>query len=175
MWNWRALTVRAVATRAAVNQRTVYRHFPSERALRDAVFARLQDEAGVEVEHLRLDDLQAVTARILEYVSTFPHARRSPLDPTLAEAAARNRAALLDAVRPHADGWSEPDTTLAAAMLDVQWGVASYERLVADWGAAPEDAIRAVTWVQGLIEDAIRDGRRPSARPTGGSDTRSTA
>jgi hypothetical protein len=42
-------------------------------------------------------------------------------------------------------------------MLDVLWSVGSYERLVADWGLAPDDAIAGVTWVIGLVERAIRE------------------
>ena len=41
-------------------------------------------------------------------------------------------------------------------MLDVLWSVASYERLVVDWDLDPHDAIAGVTWVIGLVEDAIR-------------------
>ena len=43
------------------------------------------------------------------------------------------------------------------------WSVASYERLVVDWDLDPEAAIRGVTWVIGLVEDAIRRDRRPSS------------
>ena len=49
-------------------------------------------------------------------------------------------------------------------MLDVLWSVGSYERLVADWELDPEDAIRGLTWVIGLVEDAVRAGRAPGAR-----------
>ena len=42
-------------------------------------------------------------------------------------------------------------------MLDVLWSVASYERLVVDWDLDPKDAIRGVTWVIGLVEDAVRE------------------
>src|SRR5215831_19683750 len=41
-WNWRELTVRAVAKRAGVSERTVYRYFLSERELRDAVLRQLE-------------------------------------------------------------------------------------------------------------------------------------
>ena len=51
--------------------------------------------------------------------------------------------------------------TIAAAMLDVLWSVVSYERLVADWELDPKEAIRGVTWVIGLIENAIRNGPPP--------------
>ena len=161
VWNWSALTVRAVAERAGVNERTVYRHFADERELRDAVLARLQEEARVDIEGLELSDLQEVTARIFEYVSSFPLEPRTPSDSTLSAAGRRNREALLAAVAQAAPDWSPNHRALAAAMLDVLWGLASYERLVAEWGLDPKEAIRGVTWVIGLIEDAIRHGRRP--------------
>jgi hypothetical protein len=53
------------------------------------------------------------------------------------------------------------DRTLAAATLDVLWSVASYERIVVDWQLEYDDAIRAFTWVIGLVEEAIGEGRRP--------------
>ena len=55
-WHWNALTFRAVAERAGVGERTVYRHFPTERHLHDAVMARLEEEAGVTYEDLELAD-----------------------------------------------------------------------------------------------------------------------
>ena len=163
IWNWRALTVRAVAERAGVNERTVYRYFASERELRDAVMQRLEDEAGVRLEGLRLEDVSALTTRMLEYVSTFPLEARTPRDATVAAANERQRQALLGAVAPFTEHWRDDDRVTAAAVLDVLWSVVSYERLVTDWDLEPEQAIRGVTWVLGLIEDAVRDGRCPGA------------
>jgi AcrR family transcriptional regulator len=161
IWNWGALTVRAVASRAGVNERTVYRYFPSERALRDAVLARLEEESGVVLEGLRLEDVAAVTTRMFRYVSSFPLAPRTPPDPTVLAANQRQRAALLAAVVDVAGTSSPGDRVIAAAMLDVLWSNVSYERLVAEWELAPEDAIRGLTWVIGLVEDAVRAGRLP--------------
>jgi len=161
VWNWHALTVRAVAERAGVNERTVYRHFENERELREAVMARHQQEAGVELEGLELENVQEVTRRILMYVSAFPLEPRMQPDATLADAGKRQRDALLKAVSPFTQDWSKGDRALAAGMLDVLWSVASYERLVAGWGVAPKNAIRGVTWVMGLIEEALRKGQRP--------------
>jgi AcrR family transcriptional regulator len=163
IWNWRALTVRAVAERAGVNERTVYRYFPTERDLREAVLARLEDEVGVDVDALRLEDLPAISARILQYVSTFPFEARRVHDDVLEVAAARQRAVLVNAVAPFTRDWSEAERTMVAGALDIQWSVASYERLVGNWGMAPDDAIAAITWVLRLVEAAIRDGRRPNA------------
>jgi AcrR family transcriptional regulator len=139
VWNWRALTVRAVAQRAGVNERTVYRHFPTEKDLRDAVMTRLEEEAGVELEGLRLERVQEVATRILEYVSSFPIESRTPRDPTVVATNARQREAL----------------------LDVLWSPVSFERMVTDWTLDPKDAIAGITWAIGLIQHALAEGPRP--------------
>jgi AcrR family transcriptional regulator len=163
VWNWNALTIRGVAERAGVNERTVYRHFAGERELRDAVIARLEAESGVTLDGLELAELRGFTERLLEYVSSFPLEPRGPRDPTLVAAHGRQRDALLGAVRGANPRWSACDRTVAAGVLDVLWSVASYERLVADWDLDPKDAVRGVSWAIGLVEEAIRAGRRPSA------------
>jgi AcrR family transcriptional regulator len=160
--DWRALTVRAVAERAGVNERTVYRHFVNERGLRDAVMHRLEDEAGIELAGLRLEDVAGAAARIFEHVSTYPLEPRPPLDPTLTEAGQRRRKALLGAMADRSAGWPEADRVVAAAMFDVLWSVASYERLVVDWPLDRAQAIRGISWVIGLVEEAVRKGRRPN-------------
>jgi AcrR family transcriptional regulator len=161
IWNWRALTVRAVAHRAGVNERTVYRYFSSERELRDAVLDCLKAEAGVDLDGLRLEDVADVMSRIFAYVTAFPLAARTPGDPTVAAANRRQREALLAALAPFTREWQDVDHVLAAAIFDVLWSVVSYERLVVDWKVDPKDAIRAFTWVIGLVEEAIRQGRSP--------------
>ena len=162
IWNWRALTVRAVAERAGVNERTVYRYFATERELRDAVLLELEDEAGIDLEGMQLEDLQKVSTQIFEYVSSFPIEPRTPVDPTVAAANERQRQALLGAVASSAKQWPDRDRAIAAAMFDVLWSVVSYERLVVDWELDPEAAIKGITWVMGLVEDAIRGGCRPN-------------
>jgi AcrR family transcriptional regulator len=162
IWNWRALTARAVAERAAVSERTVYRYFPSERELRDAVLVRLEEESGVDLEDLTLGRLRDVAAQILQYASAFPLAPRAPRDPTVAAANERQRAALLSAVAPDTENWPEVDRAIAAAMFDVLWSVVSFERLAMDWELDAADAITGITWVIGLVEEAIRHGRRPT-------------
>jgi AcrR family transcriptional regulator len=163
IWNWRALTVRAVAERADLNERTVYRYFPNERDLRDAVLARLEEEAGVHLEGLTLENLGDVTSQILAYVSQFRFEPRTERDATVAAANERQREAILAAIEPSTAGWSSKDRAVAAAMFDVLWSVVSYEKLIADWGLEPKEAINGLTWVIGLVREAIREGRRPGS------------
>ena len=159
--DWQALTIRGVAERARVNERTVFRHFANERALRDAVMHRLEAQAGVELTQLRLDGIGDATARIFRHVASYPLDRQPDPDPTLADANRRQHEALLSAVEEGAARWPAADRTLAAAMFDVLWAVSSYERLVVDWHLDREEAIRAIRWAISLLEQAIHDGRRP--------------
>ena len=164
IWNWGALTVRAVAQQAGVNERTVYRYFASERALRDAVMAQLEEQAGVDLEGLTLDGPPEVhrpdpRVRLLVPART-PHARRP--DPHLHRPAPARRPARARWPVPPGD-WPEVDSRIAAALFDVLWSIGTYERLVADWELDPADAIRAVTWAIALVQGAIDQDRRPDS------------
>lgn len=165
--DWAALTISAVADRAGVNQRTVYRHFVNERALRDAVMRRLEEKEGIELDALRLDDVAGIATRIFEHVAAYPPAPRPQLDPTLTAAGQRQRDALLAAVEADAPGWLEADRVLAASILDVLWSLAAYERLVVDWHLDRRQAIRGVTWAIGLVRQALRTGSHPPAPASG--------
>ncbi len=154
--DWGALTVRAVAERAGVNERTVYRHFVNEQGLRDAVMHRMEEAAGIDLAGMRLEDVADVAARIFGHVSAYPLEARRPLDPTLLEANRRQHAALLGAVAAHTERWPESDRRVAAALLDVLWSVAAYERMVVDWQLDSHDAARGISWVIGLVERGIR-------------------
>lgn len=160
-WDWQGLTVRAVAERAGVNERTVYRHFANERELHDAVMRRLEEEAGIDVEALELADLGDVTRRMFAYLSSFSVASRPLRDPTFVDIDQRRRDALLAAVVRRTDGWDEDERVMAAAVLDVMWCIPTYERLVSAWDLDADQASTAIGWVIDLLEQAIKEGRSP--------------
>jgi AcrR family transcriptional regulator len=153
--DWHGLTIRAVAERAGVNERTVYRHFTNEQGLHDAVMHQFEDEAGIDLRGMRLEDVADVTVRIFAHVSSYPPDARQALDPTLLDAKQRQHEALLTAVAARSGTWSDEDRTVAAAVLDVLWSVASYERMVVDWQIDPAEATRGISWVIGLVRQAI--------------------
>ncbi|MGO9029931.1 MAG: TetR/AcrR family transcriptional regulator [Acidimicrobiales bacterium] len=159
--DWKRLTVRAVAVRAGVSERTVYRHFGNERGLTDAVMHRLEQEAGIDLEGMGLDDIAAVATRILDHVASYPMEPRPPLDATLVDANRRQKEALLGAVAAAAGSWPEEHRVLSAALFDVLWSVEAFEHLVGDWRVDPRDAIRGLAWVIELLEQAVRAGRGP--------------
>jgi AcrR family transcriptional regulator len=160
--DWRALTIRGVAQEAGVNERTVYRYFGNERGLRDAVMHRLERNAGIDLEGMRLDDIADIAARIFVHVSSYPLRSKPALDPTLTDANLRQRSALFGALGDWTEQWPESDRFSAAALLDVLWSVSTYERLVSDWDMEREEAIRTVIWAISLVQEAVRNGRRPT-------------
>ncbi len=160
--DWRLLTVRAVAERAGVHERTVYRHLGGERGLHDAVMRRLQEDAGVDLDQVRLADVADITARAFDAVSTFLRPPAPPLDPTLSDIAERRREALLAAVGDAAPSLSPAARARVAAALDLLWNVATYESLVVNWGFAHDEAVRTAVWMVQLVEAAVRAGEAPT-------------
>ncbi len=147
-WDWSGLTFRAVAQRAGVGERTVYRHFPHERGLRDAIMARLGEEAGVDYETLTLPGVSEVASRLFRSLGSFAVAdvTAPPDDPTFVAVDQSRREALVRAVAGAKPGWSAAEQVRLAAALDVLWGVPSYHRLVSAWGMSPDAAVAALTW-----------------------------
>jgi AcrR family transcriptional regulator len=163
-WDWADLTFRAVAERAGVGERTVYRHFPTVRHLHDAVMQRLEEEVGIRYEDVTLDDLAEVTARVFASLRSYAAGGsvQEPDDPTFVSVDERRRAALVRAVTAATPRWSDADRTTVAALLDVLWTPPAYERLVGAWSLDGEDATRAITWLMGRLLATIETDDPPS-------------
>jgi AcrR family transcriptional regulator len=162
-WDWRPLTFRAVAEKAGVGERTVYRYFASERLLHDAVMHRLSEESGVDYQDLSIDDVHEIGARVFAAMSTF--AAPPSIEPSgsafVAEDA-RRKEALVDAVTAATVKWRERDRLRAAAALDVLWNAPSYARLVSGWNLEPDEATQVIDWMIGLVVLAVKEGHTPS-------------
>ena len=164
-WDWRQLTFRAVADRAGVGERTVYRHFPSERHLHDAVMQRLEAEAGVSYDDITVANLGAVTARVFASLQGFSVREMFPTpgDPAFVSSDQRRREALLRAVADAAPHLPEVRRRQVAGLLDVLWSPASYERLVGVWELDAQDATSAIDWAMaGVVRALDRDGGPPA-------------
>jgi AcrR family transcriptional regulator len=159
--DWRDVTMRSVAAEAGVSERTVYRHFSSERELRDAIMHHFEGLAGDPFIGLDLENLPDVTARIFGLMKAYAGAPPTGRDPTLAAINQRRHSALLAAVEASTQGWSPTDRRTAAALLDLLWSVTTYERLTLTWNLSPTQASRAITGLMRLLVDAISEGRRP--------------
>ena len=105
-WDWTNLTAPAVGERAGVSERTVQRHFATERQLRDAVLQRMLEESGIALQDLELDHFADVTERMFAYLSSFAIAPEPVSDPSFASMDEYRRDALLNAVARATPGWA---------------------------------------------------------------------
>ena len=157
-WDWRGLTFRAVAERAGLSERTVYRHFSTERDLHNAVMRGLEQEAGVSYDGLAVEQLTLVASRSFAWLSTYAP-QPWPIDaadPEL-DADRRRREALVGAVAEATPDWSDSQRQMAAGIVDVLMNPPAYERLVAGWSLDAEEVTCAVSWAIGLVVAAMRD------------------
>jgi AcrR family transcriptional regulator len=162
-WNWKQLTFRAVGERAGVSERTVFRYFPTDVDLKDAVMQHLVREAGVDLQALEVSDFAGTVANVFRSLSSFAiEPTDTPDDPTLLSMDSQRRSALLAAVERATPAWSVEQRETAAAALDIFWNLPPFERLVRVWGFDPERAAGTVTWMVGMIQKAIEDDRRPT-------------
>jgi AcrR family transcriptional regulator len=168
-WDWKELTFRAVADRAGVGERTVYRHFPTERHLHDAVLQRLNEEAGIDYGDLRLADFAETAERVFGTLASYaaPLTGDLPLDESLVATDATRRQSVQDAVDAALPDWPQGHRLTAAALLDVLWHLPSYERLVRDWQLDRDDAAAALRWLIDLAVQSFRDGTRPPGSTRG--------
>lgn len=166
-WDWRKLTIRAVAERAGVHERTVYRHFATEDHLRTAVVARLEQESGMRPDDVSIEGLAEHVASLFAFLSRLASSREPEMDASLAAEDERRKAGLLAAVRLGVPTWGEPDQVLVAALIDVLVSVPAYRRFISGWHLDAAEATRGVTWLLSLLTTAMRDGPeppRPAAR-----------
>lgn len=161
-WDWKALTFKAVAERAGVSERTVYRHFGSERLLREAVVGRLREDAGVSLDAVDLDNLADVARRVFAATSSFAASRPVDEAEEFTQARRDRHDAVLRAVSGSVD-WDDRECARAAGVLDVLWEPRPYEHLVAEWQLSEDDAADTMDWVIGLVVDAIRADNRPTS------------
>jgi AcrR family transcriptional regulator len=160
-WNWNELTFRAVAGRAEVSERTVYRHFPTERHLHDAIMGRLEEEAGIAYEEVELGNLAEVTARVFDALKRFAISDSigTPRGSAFVGAETKRHDALDRAVATA----SLPDAQrrALAGLLDVLWSPTTYERLVGAWNLENTEAVDAVQWLIAKVVAAVENNELP--------------
>lgn len=143
-WNWVDITFKAVADAADVSERTVYRHFPTQRDLHEALMTRINQDAAISYEELAIGDVAELVGRLFTSLSTFGQALDA--QPRPSEAAIAMNRERMQALLEACGG----DRRLAA-LLDVLWSTDTYERLSTTWRMSTEDAIDAVTWALGRL------------------------
>lgn len=160
-WDWTNLTARAVSETAGVSERTVYRHFTTERNLRDSIMQRLVTDSGIDLGTLRMEDFAKTTEHMFRFLSAFSTRIQTEQDPTFASIDEERRRALLESVKRSLRDSPAQSQTEVAAMLDLFWNPLYYERLIADWQLPPERASQLIGWMIETLLRAIKSGEHP--------------
>jgi AcrR family transcriptional regulator len=143
-WNWADITFGAVADAAGVSERTVYRHFATQRNLHEAMLVRINERAAISYDDLTLDGLPEMVERLFRSLSTF--APGFDAHPRPSEAAVAMNQERMQALMRASGG----DRRLAA-VLDVLWSTEAYERLVLSWRMSTDEAADAIAWALGAL------------------------
>lgn len=162
-WDWKNLTFRAVGERAGVSERTVYRYFPTEQALKDAIIQQLVEESGVDLDSLSLAEFNATVKSLFQYMQSFA-AKTKPVDPSFISLDKIRREALLRSVADATPDWSDKQQEIVTATLDILWQPETYERLLNGWGFDSDQSMATLSWLIDLIESAIENDQRPKLK-----------
>jgi AcrR family transcriptional regulator len=162
-WDWSDLTFKAVAERAGISERTVYRYFSSEHDLHTAVMARLTEDAGVDYSHLTLDSMAGTAARVFDTIGAFAAAKEGLPRPSamLKAGALERREALERAVDAEFPDEPREERVAIAATLDILWNTASHALLVQSWEMTPKEATATIAWAIDVVRSVIAVRRQP--------------
>ncbi|MCW3849005.1 TetR/AcrR family transcriptional regulator [Sphingomonas sp. LB-2] len=158
------LTHDAVAARANISRRTIYRYFPDQTSLRAAVWARLGPEGGIPAT---LEDLLGGMAE------RFANFDRKAATMTVAMASAEGRA-IRNVMKPErVAAWRamfdervaalrEPDRTRAIAVIQLIGTGLAWREMRDQWDMEAEGMTVACRWaIETLLADLERRGSRP--------------
>lgn len=161
-WDWKNLTFRAISERAGISERTVYRYFPTEQALKDAVIQQLVKESGIDLNALTLTEFTTTIKGLFSYMLSFAAKTKADEDPAFQSVDQDRRMALLRSVIQATPGWSEAQQQIVTAALDILWQPSTYERLLNGWNFDSEKSLAALTWLIDLIVQAVENEQRPA-------------
>jgi AcrR family transcriptional regulator len=148
-----------VAAKARVSVRTVYRYFPTQSDLLDAVMARIIEGSGWNPEATNADNLGAMTAHAFAYYGTLLESRdqKPEADATkLAGLRAQRLQTIERIVAPYTEGM-EPEMArgicaVVAGLVRIQFLQAMHEQ----WGLDGAQSGRAVAWALDTLLDELR-------------------
>jgi AcrR family transcriptional regulator len=161
------MTFKSVGERARINERTVRRHFPTERALRDAIQQRLFAECGVDFDKLDLSNFADAAVRVHRYLMGFALASQEPPDPGFTAMDRQRRGSLMRLVAGATPSWTSEEQRIAAAMLDLLWTPVNFERLSSAWNLDRRSIARLIHWSVHLLQEAVIGGKRPPSEIKG--------
>jgi AcrR family transcriptional regulator len=161
-------TVGQIAERAGVSQRTIYNHFGSRRELIDALadwLGERMQRAGGRTHPDGLSSLPAAVQRNFELFSQDPELTHAlvvieAVEPTSTHV--KRTWAFRDAVAASYPELADREQVAVTGIVRRLVSSGSWDGLTREHGLSSDEASTAVTWVLGLITDALDRGDRPA-------------
>lgn len=146
-----------VAERARVSERTVYRHFPTQKDLFDAVAAHVIARSGWNPDEVEAETLGATAAQAFTYFGTlFPRVERAPEAPGMRALRSKRLEMIERVVGPDTKGMDPVRARGVFAVFDGLVRVQFLRGMHEQWGLGGEDAGRAVEWAIHALFDQLR-------------------
>ena len=148
-----------VADRARVSVRTVYRHFPTQQDLIEAVMAHAAEHSGWKPDVVGPDTLGSMAAGAFEYFGELLERGGHEPQP-LAPGMERFRAQRLDIVErvvaPFSEGMDPEQVRGVCAVLAGLTRIQFLRGMYEHWGLDGVEAGRAIEWAINTIIDELR-------------------
>ena len=145
-----------VAKRARVSERTVYRHFPTQKHLFDAVAAHVIGNSGWNPDEVEAHTLGATALRAFTYFGTlFERGDPTPDPPGIPELRAKRLEMIERVVGPCTAGMDPVHARATFAVFDGLCRVQFLRAMHEHWGLGGEDAGRAVEWAINALFDQL--------------------
>ena len=148
-----------VAAKARVSVRTVYRHFPTQRDLKNAVMARIIEGSGWNPDEATADNLGEMIAGAFEYFGPLLEsgAKAAPAEPVEMQRLRGQRLAMIERiVAPYTKGM-DPElargiSAVLAGLVRIQFLRAMHEQ----WELDGAQSGRAVAWAIDTLLGELR-------------------
>lgn len=148
-----------VAERARVSVRTVYRHFPTQQDLLDAVMAHVVEHSGWRPDTVGPETIGAMAARAFEYFGDLLQRgghEPQPVAPGMEELRSERLAAMARVVEPFSAGMDPAQVRGVCAVLAGMTRVEFLRGMYEHWGLDGVEAGRAVEWAINTLIDELR-------------------
>ena len=163
-----ALSLHAVAERAGIGDRTLYRHFANKEALYVGLQAWITDEVDRAAPPASLRSPAELAASLQ---GAFPQLARlkdayvvlqglPEVRSAMCDGHAARRRAITRAMKPATSALSKADATCVTAIAHLLGSSRALYFLQEVWGFSPEEAAAASGWAIGVLADAVNEEER---------------
>jgi AcrR family transcriptional regulator len=164
------LTFSALAQRAQVSERTVYRHFASKDELLEAFWVYINEQLGMAHYPETVEELLGVLPSVYTGFDQRAGLIRAHLASTAGRemrerVAPKRREIFRRMLQEHTAGLSETQQRAACGIAQLLFSPRAWDSLEENWGMTGQEAADACSWALTTLLAALRATARPAKAP----------